>query len=291
MLSTQNKKSSVTTSPDGSKVLVSLGNVSCEINLVGATVTSWKVDGVERLYLSPTAVFDGSKAIRGGVPIIFPQFGGQGKLPSHGVARITKWTSLGTTAQTDVDTTVSFLLDQDHLTQAHRDLWPHKFSATYSVTLSLQRTLTSAIRVQNTGGENMDFKCLLHTYFAVNDIKSVNVEGLHGHQMLDNVAGGTKGEDSAKLVTFTGEVDRVYENVTARKVTVNEDGAKVLEIAFPQGYEDVVVWNPWAERALTIADLPDDHYQKMVCVEAGKIVSPVTLAPGADWHATHIVTV
>lgn len=31
--------------------------------------------GVENLYLSETAVFDGKAAIRGGIPVVFPQFG------------------------------------------------------------------------------------------------------------------------------------------------------------------------------------------------------------------------
>lgn len=46
---------------------------SATVSLHGATVTSWKsVDGQERLFLSEKAVMDGSKPIRGGIPICFP---------------------------------------------------------------------------------------------------------------------------------------------------------------------------------------------------------------------------
>ena len=48
---------------------------SVVVNLFGATVTSWKTggaDGSEQLFLSEKAVLDGSKAVRGGIPVVFP---------------------------------------------------------------------------------------------------------------------------------------------------------------------------------------------------------------------------
>lgn len=44
-----------------------------EILLHGATVLSWKdASGNEKLWLSEGAVLDGSKAVRGGIPLVFP---------------------------------------------------------------------------------------------------------------------------------------------------------------------------------------------------------------------------
>jgi glucose-6-phosphate 1-epimerase len=58
----------------------------------GAQVTSWKpASGEERLFLSDRSTFAPDAAIRGGVPIIFPQFGGMGALPKHGFARVVEW--------------------------------------------------------------------------------------------------------------------------------------------------------------------------------------------------------
>lgn len=46
---------------------------SVEILLYGATIISWKDgSGEERLWLSEAAKLDGSKAVRGGVPLVFP---------------------------------------------------------------------------------------------------------------------------------------------------------------------------------------------------------------------------
>ena len=40
--------------------------------MFGATVTSWKHNGRENLWVSKAAKFDGSKPVRGGVPVVFP---------------------------------------------------------------------------------------------------------------------------------------------------------------------------------------------------------------------------
>ena len=46
---------------------------SVKVLLHGATVTSWKDgSGDEKLWLSEGAVLDGSAAVRGGIPVVFP---------------------------------------------------------------------------------------------------------------------------------------------------------------------------------------------------------------------------
>jgi hypothetical protein len=50
-----------------------------EVYLFGATLTSWVSEGRENIYVSPDSLWNGVKAIRGGIPIVFPQFGQPGK--------------------------------------------------------------------------------------------------------------------------------------------------------------------------------------------------------------------
>lgn len=46
---------------------------SVQVYLYGATVASWKLaDGEEQLFVSSKAILNGSKAIRGGIPVVFP---------------------------------------------------------------------------------------------------------------------------------------------------------------------------------------------------------------------------
>jgi glucose-6-phosphate 1-epimerase len=67
-------------------VTISQGSdYSVEIYLHGATVTSWKHAGVERIFVSSIAIWNGVKAIRGGIPVVWPQFGQPNpSMPQHG---------------------------------------------------------------------------------------------------------------------------------------------------------------------------------------------------------------
>src|SRR5512135_835144 len=77
----------VLANPDGSRA---------EVYVHGAHVTSWRpVGDEERLYLSPASEFRDGVAIRGGVPVVFPQFSNCGPLPKHGFARNVAWDLIG----------------------------------------------------------------------------------------------------------------------------------------------------------------------------------------------------
>lgn len=76
---------------------------SAELLLYGATVISWKSgtttepQPIERLFVSSKAALDGSKPVRGGIPVIFPCFGAPThpehmQLGQHGFARSMVWT-------------------------------------------------------------------------------------------------------------------------------------------------------------------------------------------------------
>jgi glucose-6-phosphate 1-epimerase len=64
----------VTFSDDNSRVVAELPTGErVEVLLYGATVISWKdAQGDEKLWLSDAAKLDGSKAVRGGIPVVFP---------------------------------------------------------------------------------------------------------------------------------------------------------------------------------------------------------------------------
>ena len=64
-----------------------------EIYLHGAQLTSWVPAGSssDRIFLSGRSRFSEGAAIRGGIPVGFPQFAAQGPLPNHGFARVLRW--------------------------------------------------------------------------------------------------------------------------------------------------------------------------------------------------------
>jgi glucose-6-phosphate 1-epimerase len=62
----------------------------------GGQVLEWTPVGseVSRLWLSPDWRCGPGAAIRGGVPVVFPQFSDRGPLPKHGIARDREWEAL-----------------------------------------------------------------------------------------------------------------------------------------------------------------------------------------------------
>ena len=67
---------------------------SALVYVYGAHLASWQTsDGEEQFFVSSTAEYGGGKAIRGGVPICWPQFADRGSGPKHGVCRTSaEWT-------------------------------------------------------------------------------------------------------------------------------------------------------------------------------------------------------
>ena len=60
---------------------------------------------------------------------------------------------------------------------------------------------------------------------------------------------------------------------------------------FSTGFADVVVWNPGAELAARLPDLPDDDWRQMLCVEAAAIGKPVEVLPGECWIGRQTIDV
>jgi glucose-6-phosphate 1-epimerase len=137
--------------------------------------------------------------------------------------------------------------------------------------------------VENQDEKPFDFTTLLHTYYMVSDIKNTTILGLTGLEYLDKPTNSARLTQDAEKIQFTGEVDRVYENGGSREIIIDDGGSCDLLLKCT-GFQDVVVWNPAAERAKAMPDLGEDNYPKFVCVEPGSVAKPVTLQPNATWQ-------
>ena len=249
---------------------------TCTIALHGAHVLGWTTaDGVERIYLSPDAVFDGQAAIRGGVPVCWPQFNQRGPLAKHGFARNMAW-QVEPFDEASPGQVRLVLADSD----ASRAIWPHRFRATLTVTLTPQG-LRTALDVMNTGPDPWSFTAALHTYLRVDEVADARLEGLQGAARWDAVRDLRHPEASASL-HFGEEFDSVYAAPAAPLRLVQPRGE--VEIAQSASCTETVVWNPGPALAAKLADLPDDGWRHMLCVEAARIDEAVLLQPGAAWQ-------
>ena len=242
------------------------------VALHGAHVLSWiPADGRERLFLSDRAIFEGQAAIRGGIPLIFPQFAERGPLQKHGFARTTPWTF----HSIDDDAALFELADDGTRFPG----WPHPFRARLRLHLDATQ-LAVTLEIDNTGDAPFAFSAALHTYLHVADIAHVTIEGLQGCDYEDSANGGTLHREHNYELGFEGEVDRIYNDVVAPLALI--DGNDNLPIE-QEGFGDVVVWNPGEQLAARIGDLTADDWRRFACVEAAQVLQAVVLEPGERW--------
>lgn len=267
-------------------VLHHSSGASAEIYLFGGTLCSYKTSaGKEQIFVSPGAIFDGKKAIRGGVPLVFPQFGQPDKaMAQHGFARSSVWAIKEVTDSDSESVAILSLGDSE----ATKEKWPHAFALEYIVSLNAER-LKMTMKIENTGDAPFKFHALLHTYFAIPDCAEAAVCGLTGREYIDKVAGGeTKKQEEAEILlpSFT---DRVYIGDAPEAKVVNVagkgGGARLFEITNEATIAgevkpcDVVVWNPYEEASP--GDLPPPAFKNFVCVEPGLVSDFSELAPKA----------
>ncbi|MDO5652525.1 MAG: D-hexose-6-phosphate mutarotase [Brachymonas sp.] len=259
---------------------------SATVSLHGAQVLSWRTaDGTERLYLSPcidwNAVAQGTCAIRGGIPVCWPQFNRRGPLVKHGFARLLPWKVV----QHANDSVTLRLQHSDvphHLLHDAQGqaLWPHAFETNLHVQLA-NHALTVTLEVRNTGNTALPFTTALHGYFTTRAISDTQITGADGLQYWDAVPDADPSHPVQHgPIRFAGEVDRVYPAFAATLA----NNLPPLQLRQSASLQQTVVWNPDAALCAQLADLPADAYRQFVCIEAAQIDDPVVLEPGAIWQ-------
>ncbi|MCX7218266.1 MAG: D-hexose-6-phosphate mutarotase [Burkholderiales bacterium] len=251
----------------------------------GAHLCSWiPAAGTEQLFLSKTSDLREGVAIRGGVPVIFPQFAALGSLPKHGLARTAVWRLLRAGQTADGAAQAVFELQESI---ASLQVWPQVFKAELMVTI-LADSLRIDFTVVNSGDTALSFTCALHSYFAVQQIAEVQLHGLQGLRYRDSVSGVSDLLDTAATLTVEGELDRIYADIPGAIELRQPHQTTVIT---QTGFSDAVIWNPGAEKGSSLSDLEPDGYQRMLCVEAAAVMQPVHLAAGAAWSGSQSIRV
>ncbi len=253
-------------SPVGPRAVVSTDECDAEIYLHGAHVTRFRPrGGDELLFLSAASTFAPGKAIRGGVPVVFPWFGDRtdGAGPAHGFARITSW-SLVSTRKIERGLELVLRLSADGETRA---LGYDAFSVDAQIICG--RFLEIALTVRNLGVKPLSCEAALHSYLAVNDIARVQLAGLAGTRYLDKVDGGRRKDVTAARMAIVGEVDQVHFD-TGPRFVIHEDG-RPCTIIEQEGASATVVWNPSVEKTKRLRDLEEDAWRRFLCVETAAV--------------------
>ena len=257
------------------------------IALQGGHVLAFQPSGQRPvLWVSRQSQYAAGTPIRGGIPVCWPWFGPHpidtGK-PAHGFARTSSWSVLDA-AGGDTPRLRLGLTD----TAATRSLWPHAFQLELTVSVGAQ--LEVELTIRNPGSEAFTCTDALHSYFAVSDIATSSIDGLHGCVYLDKVAGYERREQSGPIAV-TGETDRIYVDTVTDCVIEDAGWKRAVRVA-KRGSRTTVVWNPWTDRARQLADFGDDEYHEMVCVETANAGDDrITVQPLGTHRLAAIVSV
>lgn len=275
---------------------------SAEILFYGASVISWKSgsvtnpEPVERLFTSAKAALDGSKPVRGGIPVVFPCFGppthpDHAKLPQHGFARNNVWAYNATVMDTDAGVSVRLTLEPN---AAIKEQYAHAFELAYVVTLA-EHELCTNLHVKNTSLSTtpaLEFQALFHNYIRApaNDVRVSPLLGLLYYDKTEATeeARATPKRENREGVDVLKFTDSVYEDAPGRyEVLWGAGGIEVVT----KNLKDVVVWNPQAEAGSKIGDMEAGGWERYVCVEPGHVRGFVKLEAGEKWIGQQVLKV
>ncbi len=248
----------------------------------GGHVVSWTPGGESdnRLYVSERSGYGPGQAVRGGIPVIFPQFGPFGPLKQHGFARNCRFSPAH--GHDALPNMARLRLTDDEHTRA---LWPHRFEVSINV-LVLRNELRIGMVVINVGDAPFSFTAALHTYFAMQSAFESHVDGLSGLRYRDALRDGEIMTERSTSLAITGPLDRIYYDApNLLRIRDGNRGFSLEHTHFP----DAVVWNPGSEGTASKGDFVPGDEHRMLCVEAGRIQHPHTLHPGEAWNAAQLI--
>mmetsp|Transcript_24576 Transcript_24576/g.28129 ORF Transcript_24576/g.28129 Transcript_24576/m.28129 type:complete len:305 (-) Transcript_24576:138-1052(-) len=290
----------------------SSSGASAKVYPFGATVASFVTSkNHEVLFVSKLAKTDGSKATRGGIPLVFPQFGQPNKdMPQHGFLRCNYW-KVGKSYDSDNEAGCDFTLDLQDVVKARGDgIW--KASETdnavdCSICLLVKvkpTSLTTVLTITNTGSTAFEYQTLFHTYYKIYGSKALdnnmcNVVGLEGYNVDDKITNENTIQDGTPI-TIDREVDRIYTPDAQKQdlditICTGEDGSKlsVKATAADGGKKlpvSAVVWNPFVEKSKGMSDFGDEEYHDMLCVEPGILSGFSAVLPGKQVTFEQVIT-
>jgi glucose-6-phosphate 1-epimerase len=272
------------TEGNGGLLRASITTPACtaEVYLHGAHLTAWQPAGQQPvIFVSEKSAFAEDKAIRGGVPVIFPWFGARTATPasprvdgpSHGFARTSQWdVAFAAIAGDDLHLTLTLGPNE-----ASRSLGYDHFKVAFE--LIFGRELRMRLTIANQGTEPLYFEEALHTYFAVGDAEKIAISGLHNAEYLDKTDSFKRKTLSDPVIHLTGETDRLFLN-TATAVTLDDAGLDRRITVAKSNSLSTIVWNPWAAASAKLADMTPENWRHMACIEtANANENLIALAP------------
>jgi glucose-6-phosphate 1-epimerase len=254
----------------------------------GAQILSYRRSGEPPLiWLSEQARGLRGQSVRGGVPVCWPWFGDLARNPAallaqyrgdaapfHGLVRNLAWECREQEIEGD-GVRLLFVCPQP---EDGLPGWPHAVEV--ALEIRLDSRLHIALRSHNHGQRAVWLSQALHSYFAVSDIRTVEVRGLENRRYIETLDDWRECSQEGPL-RFEGETDRIYLDLPAR-LELHDSGWQRRLCLESRSAHTAVLWNPWIAKARRLSQFAEDAWQGMLCIETANVWDDcIELAPGA----------
>lgn len=255
---------------------------SAKLTTHGGCVLSYKPtdSAQDLLWVSPTALYNGKKPVRGGVPVCWPWFGphaSEADLPAHGFVRNAVWHLENISNLPTGETEVLMTFDATERTKA---LWPYDFHLELKVTVG--KKCIMSLTTHNLSQFEMPITEAFHTYFNIQNPVGMRINGLENTIHLDKLT-NAPAETQQDTVVLNPPKDAVYLNVK-QAISIEDTGHQRRILIEHEGGQSSVVWNPGSETVKGFGDIPDTAWQDFACVEIGNVLDNAIVIPANEKH-------
>ncbi|RYL95807.1 aldose epimerase [Sporolactobacillus sp. THM7-4] len=232
----------------------------------GGMVTAFNADGEDVLFMNEATLFDTSKNVRGGIPVLFPIAGQltnhtykwkgtSYQMANHGLARTRPWTVASRhTDENHAELTLSFQSNEET-----RESYPFDFEVLLTYALAGGK-LSIKQRIKNLSPDPMPVYPGYHPYFAIKD-KTISLK-TEATQYLDYNDGqikpfsGTIDLNGLKesVVLKNGSIEADFNS--AKKLVIDADQAFRYSVLWVEGDQPFVCIEPWTARTNALNDDP-----------------------------------
>ena len=235
------------------------------LSLYGGQVLTWQPKDEQAVFwLSDDSQYSEGKAIRGGIPLCWPWFGGEVKLANgdiskaanHGFARQSQW-QLTDIHMSSSNVKIVLSFSGDKLSPD----WPAAFELSQSLVFG--KSFEQHLTMKNLSAQAVDYTGALHSYFCVSNPQHVEISALNNTSFDDKLSGID--DQQSLLRDCTGPIGRIYHRSDSVTI-VDHNWLREIEVS-SQGCQQWVLWNPGKD-AEKMLDVHDQGENEFVCLEA-----------------------
>jgi glucose-6-phosphate 1-epimerase len=235
------------------------------VSLYGGQVLTWQPKNQQPIFwLSQASNYSTSHAIRGGIPLCWPWFGGEVKIAdgsiekthNHGFARQSQW-QLDDLEISESQVSITLSLAGERCS-SH---WPAAFKLSQKLVFSQQFQQT--LIMTNLSEQPVEYTGALHSYFCVSSPEQSSIPRLKGVRYDDKLS--AEKNKLTELDSCVGPIDRVYYDKQNQRI-VDQGWQREIKVS-NSNCRQWVLWNP-GETAKQMADMHLGSEHEFVCLEA-----------------------